>query len=58
MAEIEINDFSLFWAIRCPMYIIKRLTVPTSGYRGLAHLAECSGHILRILAISREDDAY
>ena len=43
MAEIEINDF--FSLLGNTMYIIKRLTVPTSGYRGLAHLAECSGHI-------------
>ena len=43
MAEIKINDF--FSLLGNTMYIIKRLTVPTSGYRGLAHLAECSGHI-------------
>ena len=43
MAEIEINDF--FSLLGNTMYIIKRLTVPTSGYRGLAHLPECSGHI-------------
>ena len=43
MAEIEINDF--FSLLGNTMYIIKRLTVPTSGYWGLAHLAECNGHV-------------